>query len=602
MTNPFAAGIGDARLQRKVLGILNKTDGLAGISNQVLLRMVQQSTMRQLPPKARLWTAGETAQSAWVIVDGAVAVVGAAAEADVASGTAIGVAAVLNAAPWTSTGEAMTDVFALEISRELLVQLANSSTGMRRALRQAAVDKGVNVPAAVVAAEQDCAEWVGFGLPAGWSESGLIAALTTVWADTLPDRWAVLVLDPAHQGPPNRSGRTVVASADPNEPIAPILAALHVAELDYIFLDTAKCLPAQRTEWRQRVEKKVLVFDGAAKPDEIGFRQDVPQVDVVRVPGAVSPIARNAVRIKMTANDLNLPLAAGVRAGFERLARSISDRTVALALGGGGAWGYAHVALIRALHQRNVPIDMIAGCSFGSMVGSYYCTKGLAGLDTLVERANRFNLLLPTALATSFTIEALACADIGNPQLDDLEIPFFPVATDMANGDAVAITGTDIGFGVRASGSFPGFFTATTGKNPETGREVRYVDGGIRDNVPEDAVLRAGADLVIASNIVPLPAPEKLHAPLFDNKWWRFVAEANPFGRMRDGWRSVFILFHAAGETGNLSADVVFDSPPNQFMATSFGAAKQIVAMADHDVVPAADEAAKRWKTMTSVV
>jgi len=54
-----------------------------------------------------------------------------------------------------------------------------------------------------------------------------------------------------------------------------------------------------------------------------------------------------------------------------------------------GAWGFTHVALVRRLHERGVPIDLIAGSSMGSMVGAYYCAMGLRGLDLLVERALR---------------------------------------------------------------------------------------------------------------------------------------------------------------------------------------------------------------------
>ncbi len=59
------------------------------------------------------------------------------------------------------------------------------------------------------------------------------------------------------------------------------------------------------------------------------------------------------------------------RETLSRWGRTVTGRNVGLALGGGGAWGYAHIPLIRALHARGVPIDVVTGASFGSVVGAY---------------------------------------------------------------------------------------------------------------------------------------------------------------------------------------------------------------------------------------
>ena len=103
-----------------------------------------------------------------------------------------------------------------------------------------------------------------------------------------------------------------------------------------------------------------------------------PTADRLNFAGALSP------------TDLHATPTGAALAGLQRLCRALTDRTVGLALGGGGAWGYAHVALIREIAKRGVPIDMVAGYSFGALVGAYYCSKGLAGLETLVARGKRF--------------------------------------------------------------------------------------------------------------------------------------------------------------------------------------------------------------------
>ena len=61
----------------------------------------------------------------------------------------------------------------------------------------------------------------------------------------------------------------------------------------------------------------------------------------------------------------------------------MTDRRVGVALGGGGALGFAHIPLLEALDRFEVPIDMISGVSFGSLVGAYYASYGLTALERL---------------------------------------------------------------------------------------------------------------------------------------------------------------------------------------------------------------------------
>ncbi len=594
----------DPRTQRRVLAILNRSEGLHAVSNQVLLRLMSLSHLRQFRPQDVLWRAGEVATSAWVILHGAVSVVGTAAETDVAASMAIGVAAVLHGQPFSTSGLALTDVTALEIPQSAIHLLAEASTGLRRALRHTASVKGYRAPAFVDEKESDCVEWVVCCVPAGWSESAFVGRLARAWTACLPDRLTVVVADPAHQGAPEHQAGDVPtvrvsAVAVPTNDAA-FAAALGIADQAYLLLDTGACTPAPRALWRQVAEKVIVLNDGARRADKTGVPKRAVVVPVERVPGAVGPLAPNAVRIRMDPFELTGNLTDSAVAGLQRLARSASDRTVALALGGGGAWGYAHVALIRAILRKGVPIDMVAGVSFGAMVGAYYCSNGLAGLDVLVSRGGEFHRWLPAAMATSHVIGLLARRDLGNLRLDDFEVPFFPVATDVAMGEAVAIQGKSMSFGVRASGSFPGVFSPTTGSYPDQHTSVRFVDGGIRDNVPEAALLAAGADLLVASNIVPMPAPQKPKGPLLGLPAWRYLHELNPLGRLQDAWRSTFILFHSAGESGTLSADVVYDSKPNQFLATSFTQAQGIVRAAEPEVEPIAEEVARRWHLMVA--
>src|SRR5579872_1724656 len=68
---------------------------------------------------------------------------------------------------------------------------------------------------------------------------------------------------------------------------------------------------------------------------------------------------------------------------LERLARLITGRSMGLLLGGGGARGYAHIGVIRALEEYNIPIDIIAGVSSGSIIAGLYA-MGLSAREILL--------------------------------------------------------------------------------------------------------------------------------------------------------------------------------------------------------------------------
>ena len=590
----------DPRTRRKILAVLNRTEGVSAVSNQVLLRLVLASELRHFEPGQAVWSQGQPADALFVLLDGAVAVTGDNGKYEMAAGQAVGVDAVLHNHNWASTGQAMTPVVALRVPKDALHTLATQSTALRRALRKSAQNLTHKVPDFVVQADEACVEHVMVAVPAGWSEQQWVRTLAAVWAAHLPtDAIAVLVADPDHKGPPvvqKGTPQTWTVAGDANE--ARLDAALDMAKLGYVLVDASRCTGATRSAWQAKATKVVAWQDGPAKPDLHGFSQLAAALVVARVPGVVGPLPHESVRINLNQADLGGAPSPAAVAGMERLCRALTDRTVGLALGGGGAWGYAHVALIREIRKRGVPIDLVAGCSFGAMVGSYYCSKGLDGLELLVKNGKLFSYCLPLAVATSRIIGGLVERDLGKLDLDDFEVPFLPVATDVSTGEAVPIAGTRVGFGVRASGSFPGIFAPTTASNAQSGKRVRYVDGGIRDNVPEAAILAAGCDLLVASNIVPPPAPDIPPAALFAADWWQPIHEFNPVQRLVDVWRSTFILFHAAGQAEALGADVVYDASPNRFLATEFAQATAIVEDAQAYASQVADKVQARWLAM----
>ena len=179
---------------------------------------------------------------------------------------------------------------------------------------------------------------------------------------------------------------------------------------------------------------------------------------------------------------------------------------VGLALGGGAARGLAHIGVLEVFEEENIPIDMIAGTSFGGLVGAFRAQGKDASL--MKEAAEKMNvakmlsladLALPKSglLGGKAVIHLLQKAMGKDVKFDELPTPLALVATDIVTGEEVVIDQGSVLEGVRASISIPGIFTVAK-------REGRYlVDGGLVNPVPVSVLKKMGADFIIAVNVMP---------------------------------------------------------------------------------------------------
>jgi predicted acylesterase/phospholipase RssA/CRP-like cAMP-binding protein len=264
------------------------------------------------------------------------------------------------------------------------------------------------------------------------------------------------------------------------------------------------------------------------------------------------------VRLRLDHADLarrrpRLPeLDPDTRATIQRLGRAVTDRRVGIALGGGGAWGYAHAALLEGLvgGESPVPLDVVSGASFGSLLGAYFCARGLEGLRLLVAHGGRANAALALGTISSRALAVLVDDDLDGVRLEDLELPLFPVATDLVFQRPFIPRSGTLGWGVRMSSAFPPSLTAVLY------RDMRLVDGGFVNNVPASVVAQEGANLIIASNIVS-SAPKRPN-PTPTTRAARFLSAFSPRARGLDAMRSAFGVFHETGVTESRLAHVVF--------------------------------------------
>lgn len=173
---------------------------------------------------------------------------------------------------------------------------------------------------------------------------------------------------------------------------------------------------------------------------------------------------------------------------------------IGLALGSGGARGFAHVGVIKVLREEGIPVDMIAGSSMGALVATFYA----AGSD--IERLYKLSRVFKRKYYLDFTVpkmgfisgkrtkELIRVFTYGK-NLEDLDIPVAVVATDIKSGEKVVFQEGPISEAVRASISIPGIFV------PERIGGRLLVDGGVIDRVPVSVVKDMGADIVIAVDV-----------------------------------------------------------------------------------------------------
>ncbi len=267
-------------------------------------------------------------------------------------------------------------------------------------------------------------------------------------------------------------------------------------------------------------------------------------------------------------------LSPAARASVSRWARAVTHRRVAVALGGSGSWGYAHVALMQRLEEHGVPIDLVAGSSSGSLMGAYYAVLGARGLEQVVERGSWFSRMLWMATISSAAIDVAVDLDLGSPQLDELDVIFLPVAANLSRARPEMITGSTVGAGVRASSSAPGLFGATLT------RSGVYVDGAIADNVPVVLLERMGADLLVACNPLPPPPPVTDDNP--STRLGDFLGEINPFTRLQHLGTAFEVMFHRFGRSEPGERRISYDPPPHAFpllQTFRFDRAREILAM-----------------------
>jgi predicted acylesterase/phospholipase RssA/CRP-like cAMP-binding protein len=312
--------------------------------------------------------------------------------------------------------------------------------------------------------------------------------------------------------------RTAISQAATDNVGVPRLAEfLHEADVgnDHVVLQT----DAGMTPWTRRALRQAdrIVLVCSSNPDAaeralISEMFDVvgDTVHVARMLAVVHPASgrprRTAALLALTGADDVVHVRIGSSSDISRLARLASGHGYGLVLSGGGARGFAHLGVLRALQEQGIPVDQVAGCSMGAVIAAAIALD-VRGEELLGLAQQQFHKLLDYTLPVVSIVKGERItgnieATFGAWDIEDLWLPYYCVSTNLTKSRLEVHRRGSTAVAVRASVAIPGVLPPV----PRGGDLL--VDGGVLNNMPFE-VMRDDSTIgtIIAVDVAPDQGP-----------------------------------------------------------------------------------------------
>lgn len=184
------------------------------------------------------------------------------------------------------------------------------------------------------------------------------------------------------------------------------------------------------------------------------------------------------------------------------------QKKLGLVLGGGGARGFCHLGILEIFAEHNIKPDIITGCSMGALAGGL-AAAGVS-VETMREMAKQvgnstvfdldiFSINQKGGIAKGNRAMRLYRKHVGEKRIEDCNIKFACIATDIQNGRLATFTSGCLWESVRASMAIPGLFQPVRTDN------AVYVDGGVLKRMPISEARDLGANIIIAVDAIGPP-------------------------------------------------------------------------------------------------
>jgi NTE family protein len=189
-------------------------------------------------------------------------------------------------------------------------------------------------------------------------------------------------------------------------------------------------------------------------------------------------------------------------ADLARVARLLTGRALGVVLSGGGARGFAHIGVLRALQASRLPVDAIGATSIGAIIGAGWAAgwthRELSARmrRSFVERNPLGDYTLPwVSLVAGRRVGRLLRAEFGELRIEDLPLPYFCVSANLSNGQAAVHRSGELWLWLRASVAIPGVLP------PVFTQGQVYVDGATINNLPVDVMRESLEGAIVASDV-----------------------------------------------------------------------------------------------------
>ena len=172
---------------------------------------------------------------------------------------------------------------------------------------------------------------------------------------------------------------------------------------------------------------------------------------------------------------------------------------IGLALGGGATRGIAHIGVIKAFEEEGIKFDFVAGTSAGSLIGAFYCAgKTSSEMIEIVKNTREKDIRASKIIFSPSKTEGLQNIvrdNLGDINIEDLQVPFAPVAVDLKTTNEIALRHGNLAKAVAGSCAVPGVFV------PVEFEDKLLCDGGLQNTIPSDIPKMFGCDYVVAIDV-----------------------------------------------------------------------------------------------------
>ncbi len=422
---------------------------------------------------------------------------------EIGRGSTVGEVALLTGSVRTATVRAVRDTLVGRLSREQFEQLMEED------------------PKSALHLTRVVAGWLLPGSPPRRTSAPATVALVPVAGVDVRDVAAriaaatpVLALDPVTIDEAVGAGAARSAAGSPEE--RAIADYLDTAEVDHpLILLLAD--PELDSPWTERVlrraDRVLLAAPSGVRPDRQTRGQlariattatEVPRELVfVRQAGQPSP-GITALWREAGGFTRQSHLLVGAEDDWRRLARHLTGKATGVVLGGGGARGFAHIGVLRALIESGIEIDRVGGSSMGALVGGLWAI-GLTPEEIVEANREIWHEIRPlkgftfpfVALHGSHRSRTAMAGCFGSRRIEDQARDYFCTSTNLTRNRSMVHTSGSLARYVLASVSIPGIVA------PVIDHGELLVDGGVLDNLPVDPMSRTGAGTIYASDVSP---------------------------------------------------------------------------------------------------